>query len=249
MSIWGVVSIEPGSDRSITIGDLDMRFVRHDHEWRVGLFGKTVTGGGLTEGWRSLPSLGNSLPHLVPATPDLPVVLKPDNPIALIPGATVKYEVTLPIWAKIVVSGKRGREVATDTLADLPSHLIKRTWFGTAETGEVAYGWRFSPESNRATRRDEFTVPLTIKNRSDAILWFERLMLRVVHLDLYQADGGIVSNSVTVNFKGVEQYSQITWGDGRSLVRSGFNKISSCRESASNDILRKSFIWLRDLTA
>ncbi|TVR67314.1 MAG: hypothetical protein EA427_14080 [Spirochaetaceae bacterium] len=252
MSVWGIVELEPGEERAISIGELDLQFRRTAEEWRLGLFGNPVTAGGAVPGWRSIPALGNTRPNLVPATPDLPVVLKPANPIALVPGATVHYKLTLPIWIKLIVTGKRGREVTTETLADLPSHLIKRTWFGTVEAGEVAYGWRFSPQTdhaNRAVRRDEFSVPLTIKNRSDAVLWFERLMLRVVHLDLYQADGGIVSNSVTVNYKGLEQYSQITWGDGRSMIKSGFHKISGCREVASNDIIRKSFIWLRDLTA
>ncbi len=249
MSIWGDVELEPGKDRSVSVGEVELRFARNEADWRVGYFGRIVGDSGLVEGWRTVPGTGLAPPRLLPATPDLPVVLKPDTPVALVPGASVHYEVSLPIWVRVTVAGKRGRDLFTDTLADLPSHMIKRTWFGTPETGEVAYGWRFSPENSRSPRRDEFSVPLTIRNRSESVLWFERLLLRVVHLDLYGTGSGVTSNSVTVSFKGLEQYSQITWGDGQSLIRAGYRKLAGCREPASNDIIRKSFIWLRDLTA
>lgn len=247
MRIWGVIYDPEDSDRVVTIGSIELRLAKAEHGWKMHLSGPTVAASILATGWHEIHSSTGMTGHLLPATPDLPVVLKPTSPIAVLPGTSAHYRVVLPLWIKIVFLSQSMRGTTNEPYADIPTRLVKRTWFGTGETGEIAYGWSFSPAAHYPLRRDEFCVPLTIKNGSQSTLWFERFLLRVIHLDLYETETGLQTNPVNVVFKGAEQFSQVTYGDGRIHKQRVEQRIGIRRQSSSSDIIRKSFLWLRDL--
>jgi hypothetical protein len=244
---WGALSVDIDEEQDFSIGDVALRVRRTPEDWRVMVEGSPVTDPGINGRWTVVRAREQTGIRILPATPDLPVVLKPEEPIALTPRATAQYDIVLPLWIRIFPCKEKNDSPVGGDLLDIPTQLVRRTWFGTDEAGEVAYGWKFSGTRRYVRTADTFRVPLRIKNESDSILWFERMLLRVVHLNLYQIEGRLVSDDVTVAFRGAEQFSQVTYGSGKTQKPSRAHPIAVHRQSVSSDIIRKSFIWLRDL--
>ncbi len=247
--MWGQLSFEDPEEVALTLSDLEMRIVHKDGSHRVHLDGAPIKNqAGALPGWNELHLPPSAVLTLEPATPDLPVVLRPLEPIALAPGAEISYRVQLPLWVRLVAVPSTYRKVSeTVALFDVPTTALKRTWFGSGESGEISYSWKFLPRSKERYQRHLFTVPLTIRNSSQSVLWFERLLLRVVHLDLYRMNRQLETNQVTVSFKGSEQLSQVSFEPPASTEQRGATLLAERREPANQDIIRRSFLWLRDL--
>jgi hypothetical protein len=241
-TLWG--SIEEGH-RTLSIGDVEMEFnVTGDScEYRV-ISEKNVVG--LRRVWMSADY---DMLLVRPATPDLPIVLKPEVPICLVPGASVYYEARVPVWIQLVGKRSRSRKnTAEEILEELPSRKMRRYWFGSVDQGEVAYALRFAPAVQQRSQRHHLIVPLNVRNASQMPLWFQRFIVRVVHLDVFSDGKRVFTNDVRVVFKGPEQLSQITFGDSSSLAGDNTEQLSARRIPTNNDIIRKSFMLLRDLT-
>lgn len=247
--MWGTIALEDPDELSFTLSELDVRIVHKDGSYRVHLEGNPLKNqSGISTGWNEIHIPDSSVLSLQPATPDLPIVLRPQEPIAVAPGAEISYRVQLPLWVRLIAVPQRNRRTTVpDMLFDLPTQLLKRTWFGNGESGEIGYSWRFLPRSTERYQRHLFSVPLTIRNSSQTVLWFERLLLRVIHLDLYRVNRQIETNRVTVSFKGSEQLSQVTFDPPGSIAAHGAKLLAERRETANQDIIRRSFLWLRDL--
>jgi hypothetical protein len=245
--VWTEVTLAEGYDSSLSIGDFDVRVIHKDGGARFHFDGRALEGTVESAGWRdvSLPP-GDTL-RFVPRTPDLPVVLRSDEPIVLGVTAAMEFEVLLPVWMEIRHAPGTARKREESVLFDIPSRSLKRSWFGTPESGEVAYAWSFSPETKRRYQRHLLAVPVRIVNRSNSPLRFERFLLRVVHLAVYRIGDRLATNEVTVNFKGSEQLSVISFEPSESVVRRGGELLSAPRENSGTDMIRKSFGWLREL--
>ncbi len=247
--MWGQLSFEDPEEVALTLSDLEIRIVHKDGSYRVHLDGAPMKNqAGVLPGWNEIHVSPSAVLTLEPATPDLPVVLRPQEPIAVAPGASISYRVQLPLWVRLVsVPHESRRGLETVALFDVPTAALKRTWFGSRESGEIGYSWKFLPRSKERYQRHLFTVPLTIRNSSQSVLWFERLFLRVVHLDLYRVNRQLETNQVTVSFKGSEQLSQVSFEPASNTAQRGAKLIAERREPANQDIIRRSFLWLRDL--
>lgn len=247
--MWGPLSFEDPEEVAYTLADLEMRIVYRDGSYRIHLDGSPIKNqAGVLPGWNEIHIAQSAGLTLEPATPDLPIVLRPQEPIAVAPAADISCRVQLPLWVRLVSVPREYRRGSDSfPLFDIPTVALKRTWFGSGETGEIGYSWKFLPRSKERYQRHLFTVPVTIRNSSQSVLWFERLLLRVVHLDLYRVNRQIETNHVTVAFKGSEQLSQVSFEPSSSTAQRGAKLIAERREPAGQDIIRRSFLWLRDL--
>ncbi|MCG8481264.1 MAG: hypothetical protein MI724_19375 [Spirochaetales bacterium] len=242
---WGEFDIADGGEVSCSVGDLHLRIVLSNRTYRIHVDGGPARSAGVV-GWHDahIPAAGRV--RIEPATPDLPVVLRPSIPIALSCGEAVHYRILLPLWIRVAVDDA-APGCRREILFDLPSRTLKRTWFGAAEGGEIAYVGAFDPQSREAYQRHQCVVPVTIRNGSDSVLWFERFLLRVIHLDLYRMGPCVESNGVTVAFKGREQLSQISFEAAKTTIERGGVPLTTSRIPAGSDIIRKSFLWLKSL--
>jgi len=191
-------------------------------------------------------NVGSGEPTVIPVVPDRPVVFVPRVPISVLPQAVFTVAPVVPVWLRILGPG-RGRE--THTIEEVPSVIQKKTWSGSAENGEPAYLLEYDNESEApaAYGRHEFRVPIEIRNSSGAILIVERLVVRVVHLDLFLQNERLRTNGITYDFRGKDQESRISFERSAHVERAGGVKISSARLNVSTDIIKKSFYWIRDL--
>lgn len=244
---WGTFPVADGHDQTISVGDLDVRFVAGDQRVRIHVDGRALDPLLYRTGWQNVSLPDQHEIQIVPRTPDLPVVLRSDEPIALAVNARLAFEVFLPLWVEIGHIRRSPRREEAGVLFDLPTKALKRSWFGTPENGEVAYSWRFLPMSRQLYQRHMVAVPVTIANRSSSVLKFERFLLRAIHLGVYQERKRLVTNGVTVAFKGSEQLSQISFESHETMLQRDCVLRSAPREHSSSDIIKKSFAWLRDL--
>jgi hypothetical protein len=246
VTAWGTVVPDPGDERHLVIGTTGFR-LRHEGDfWSVHVHGPAIASANVSCDRQTVLAPETSRLVLRPATPDLPVVLRPERPIAFLPGTRREYDILLPPWCVLAVdhSGKNGN--TSRVLLDVPSRPLKRTWFGNQENGELAWSVHFAPDSRDSPGQQQLIVPLTIENSSHTVLWFERLLVRVVHLDVYRCGERLVTNGVTVNFKGTEQFSQITFAPSPPARFSAVERMAARRLQASSDLIRKSFLWLKD---
>ena len=245
---WGLFPIEPGHDKTISIGDLEARIVGVNEGLRVHIDGRAIQTTAESSGWREMLLPQGHAVRLRPRTPDLPVVLRVDEPVVIAVNARLSFEVLLPLWLEIGHAKAHPRRDISGVLLDLPTKLLKRSWFGTPESGEVAYSWRINPRSQRAYQRHLVSVSVSIVNRSTTVLRFERFLLRAVHLGVYKRGSILETNGVDVAFKGNEQLSQITFETHEHITqRGGGVLLGPPREQSGNDMIRKSFGWLREL--
>lgn len=244
---WNAVELTGDLDRTVRVGDVSIRVISETDRTRLYFDGAALADTEIRPGWNeiSIPD-GHSL-VVRPRTPDLPVVLRPDDPISLAVGSSLAFEVLLPVWVELCHEPPHRRS-GGGVLFDIPSKSLKRSWFGTPAGGEVSYSWRFDLSKRRSYQRHLISVPVTIRNQSSAVLRFERFLLRVVHLGVYQVGEHLQSNGVSVSFKGAEQLSQISFESDEDMRKRNAVRMSEPRERSGNDIIRKSFGWLRELT-
>lgn len=168
---------------------------------------------------------------LRPILPDRPVVLEPEWPFRLLPGAEARVYVRVPLWIRIelLMDDEAASDAGMGTtdapahrplpaggrglkLVDLPAIQMSDTWWGEFYQGELAY-W-LPTTARRAMSRSLFAphlavCPLLMRNRADYDLQVERLALRVEHLSLFVHDGQIWSDESRVLYQGGEEGSQI----------------------------------------
>ena len=66
--------------------------------------------------------------EILPAFPDRPLVLCPENPFNLLPGARARVFVRVPLWLRVGVRGAKG-----GLLLEIPTVTLSDTWWGTPE--------------------------------------------------------------------------------------------------------------------
>lgn len=135
--------------------------------------------------------------HLAPALADRPVIIRPEEPLTLLPGEEVRAYVSSPVWLRLLVGESRR------LLLELPSHRPSDTWFGPLDhQGQLCYAlathlrltwadrlWKphraITPVVIVNSAREPFTVArlrvpvgqLSIFGTPDRRLWTERITL------------------------------------------------------------------------
>lgn len=192
---------------------------------------------------RSLAVREDAWLRIAPVPPPLPVLFRPSSAILVPAGESVNLQLAVPVYVRIEASTGAPDPV---TVIELPTAPEKRSWFGAADAGEAVSVFRPEvpvPGGDVAV----VTTPVTVRNASATILSIERLVVRTLHVPICAIDGLLRTPSVSVTFKGSEQVSTVQYGNTRSIVARGGEVISPERVAATSAILRRSFVWLKDL--
>ncbi len=145
------------------------------------------------------------------AQADRPVVVRPATPLSIGPGERVTLFVSTPTWMVLAVErvrrkrpGPRGTGEAQSEpqrLTEIPLERPSDTWFGpNTVLGELCYATRTAGylRLEDVPRRPHLVVtPLTIENKADAPLEFERVQVPVPLLGVYvDTVGALWTNTV-----------------------------------------------------
>ena len=143
------------------------------------------------------------------------MVLEPEWPFRLLPGAEARVFVRVPLWIRmdlVVRTPGDPEDVRRLKLQETPAVLMSDTWWGELHSGELAY-W-LPTTARRATAPRLFAphaavCPLVLRNQADEDLRVEKLALRTSHLSLFVGEGRIWSDESRVLYQGGEEGSQI----------------------------------------
>jgi hypothetical protein len=145
--------------------------------------------------------------HIIPVFPDRSLVVRPEASFRMVPGASAKIYVRVPLWVRLEIAAAQRTH-----LLELPSVVLSNTWFGGYTEGELCY-W-VSSSARRQTNPDPSRpylaiCPIKIVNTSKEELFVEKLRLGVGSLSLYDASGQLWSDQTTVSYRGGHEVSQI----------------------------------------
>lgn len=184
--------------------------------------------------------------RLVPAMPDHSLVIRPRYPLNVPRGQEVLFFVNIPVWVRLLVG--LPDEVQ---LCELPTVVLSKTWFGDPVTGELCYSLK-----TKAPRRLEMVenhaymavCPVLVRNQAATDLDFQRICIRVEHLNVYRGETRLWTNQVEVLFHGEDQTSQIITRRRAPEFDEAAEMVCEAREPAQPSLLKKSFFFLKALS-
>ena len=190
---------------------------------------------------------------LRPALPDRPVVLEPEWPFRLLPGAEARVFVRVPLWIRmdLVVRDPGGEEgIRRVRLQESPAVLMSDTWWGELHSGELAYWLPTTARRTMATRLFAPHVaicPLVLRNRANEDLRVEKLALRTNHLSLFVQDRRIWSDESRVLYQGGEEGSQIEMAGRAPPEAEGAKLVSGPRTPIQRGFRARTFDRIKAL--
>lgn len=187
---------------------------------------------------------GDSI-FLEPGLPELPVVIKPDSVLSILPDKTLHAFIQVPLVIQICGGSSKKKY----PLFEICSSDLSRSWFGDPDNGEIAYFLESSfITENEKCRTDGSVIccPVSVTNRSNQLLTLERMILRVQFLSIYQGKERLYANKTRINFRGQEQISQITYSKSAPDLEPALTQITPPR-LIEDGVLKKSFYFIRTL--
>lgn len=203
--VWGLHTFPSNLCRKLSCGPLQVWLHRKGDEWSI--CHAYTTGDSVFEFEASAPPKSTDWSRwlvpaceavaIIPQLPDLPVIVRPDKPLFVSPGATVQFWVRLPIWVRF--------QFGKNTYHELPALRLSQSWFGDPTEGMACYSLRTT------ARRDLGSIPavpyralcgIEIQNRADEPLDFQRLCLSTRQLAVFPGKTHLETNPVRTTHHG-----------------------------------------------
>jgi len=189
---------------------------------------------------------GSESTRLEPALPELPLIITPIEKLGILPGQKLDVFVEIPLQLNITSSSDGDRL----SLWETPVIPLSRSFFGTPDNGEIAYSLvtpLYSSVSGYTESEFSAYCPLTIANKSSQVLDFQRMILRVPYLTLYQGRDRIYASPVTISFRGGDQVSQVHIHNKPHETVPPLREIAPPRSAEEKSVLKKSFFFIKNL--
>lgn len=204
---WGTHTVHEGEETALALGPLQLHFVKQAGEIRVAYRREGEPSELHWSRWAPSPGWDGQL-ALVPALPDRPVVVKPENEFWLLKGSEARIYVRVPLHLRVEATGSSPR-----TLLRLPTVVLSDTWWGSPAVGELCYFLDIS--ARRTMPETDFLehlviCPLQLVNRSDDELLVTRIALRTDYLSIYRDGSRIWSDETRVKYRGDHEDSSLS---------------------------------------
>lgn len=180
-----------------------------------------------------------------PAFPDRPLVLQPENPFRLLPGARARIFVRVPLWVQIRVPGRHGA-----LLAEVPTMTLSETWWGGFQDGELAYWLHITARRGAPPEiflPDRIICPLALQNQANEDLPVEKVLLRVNHLSVFKGSGSLWADEVRIRYKGEEEGSELETTGRTPPEAPGAQRLASPRIPLARGFSARTFARLKAL--
>lgn len=179
--------------------------------------------------------------HLLPKTPDRPIVVRPQRPLILAPNAKVEFYVSFPADLCLeAISGEQRTQ-----LIRLRSEILSDTWFGDQMAGVLCY----SLKSRARRQRPEVVCEtnarvigkIRIYNESAEQLDCEKFCLRLSHCHLWQSEGELWTSPIAIRFHGAEHLSAIDYSEKPPPELKNAHQIMKAEEPPLGGLIRRTF--------
>ncbi len=181
--------------------------------------------------------------EILPAPPDRPLVLQPEKPFHLLPGARARIYVRIPLWVRLKVPGEKGA-----LLQEIPSVVLSDTWWGSFTEGELCYWLPFTGRRSAPPEiflPDRMLCPMELLNQAREELPVEKLLLRCEHLTVFQGRECLWSDEVHVHHKGEEAGSVLAMSGMPPPEAPGAPMLASPRTPAARSFTARTFARIK----
>ena len=183
---------------------------------------------------------------LVPALPDKAVVFRNNKNIKVSAGESTRLFFTIPLTMQFYFDEIKDE----NRLIEVPMRRLSDTWFGEMDNGEPAYsiGSMYYKSLGEADARVwEAIASVEIINNTFGVLDLQRLILRVEEFNLYRKGDQVLTNHVTIEFKGQEQVESVNLSTRGDIHGDKFELVANKRLSDSRKLLRRSFFFIKNI--
>jgi len=183
---------------------------------------------------------------VVPALPNKAVVFRNNKNIKVSAGESTRLFFTIPLSMQLYFDEVKDE----NRLIEVPLRRLSDTWFGEMDGGEPAYSIGSTYYKSLAevdARVWEAIASVEIINNTFGVLDLQRLILRVEEFNLYRKDNQILTNHVTIEFKGQEQVESVNLSTRDDVHGDKFELVASKRLSDSKKLLRRSFFFIKNI--
>ncbi len=180
-----------------------------------------------------------------PIMPDLQVIVRPEYPFSLSPGATVKVFTRIPVWVGIFAHDPRKHK-----LTETPTVMLSKTWYGDFTDGVMCY-W-IATAARREISKDvlnDYTAvaSLHIRNESETDLKIEKLSIRVDRLSLYDSEGFLWTDEMDIRYHGEDQHSEITMSGKAPKELKNPKLVTSPRDPVKKSFAERTFRIIKEI--
>lgn len=257
MDVWKPSRIDKGQCLHWQVGPLRLWVQRTDVEWQLAFERKPEEEDGLAAGvpseitaeldWKRWAAGEESnVVQIVPVMPDRPLIVRPESPLKIPEGNHALFYVTVPVWVRVTVG-----EAQQVSLCEEPTAILSHSWFGEPIAGELCYSLRTTARRTLETlgnRPNRAICPVHIKNDATGQLDFQRLCVRVSHLNCYAGKEHLWTSEVDVAYKGEEQLAQIDYSEGPPAGDEVGDLLSEARTPLAEGFIQKTFGGLKAFT-
>ena len=184
--------------------------------------------------------------HVVPAFPSKAVVFRNNGNIRVSAGQSASLFFCIPLTMQFYF-----QEIKDENrLFEIPLRRLSDTWFGEPDNGEPAFSigsyYDKSFDEVKATSW-EAIVPVEIINNTAGLLDLQRLILRVDDFSLFLKNKKLLSNHVSIEFKGQEHAGSVNLTTHKEIHGLKPVRIATQRGAESKNLLRKSFFFIKNI--
>jgi len=190
---------------------------------------------------------GNSDELIVmPALPNKAVVFRNNKNIKISAGESASLFFRIPLTIQFYF-----REVKDENrLFEIPLQRLSDTWFGEMDSGEPAYSIGSNYDNSLADVRAtawEAIASVEIINNTFGVLDLQRLILRVEEFSLFRKGDQILTNHITIEFKGQDQAESVSLSTKDDIQGKDVVLIARSRLSDTKRLLRRSFFFIKNM--
>lgn len=248
---WGVIEIPDELEGFLQIHTLRIWYKKKEDElWLAYDHAGSDTTGSQPDPpdnseWQrwTMPQRFNQI-KIQPAFPNLPVLIKPATPFRLATNTKTRIFVRIPVWIKILV-GK-------DTLIELPTRILSKSWFGNFLDGEICY-WAVTEARKHIPLESVLPYyvicPIEILNESGGDLLVDKICHRVNRLSIYIDDEQLWANEIHVAYHGRDAASDIEFNRSAPQEAKNAKRVAGPRDAVRRSFAIKTFDSLKDLTS
>ncbi|WP_423126596.1 DUF432 domain-containing protein [Gaoshiqia sp. Z1-71] len=182
-----------------------------------------------------------------PALPKKPVVFRNNKPMIVSPMQSIRLFLSVPVNIQFYFSQPKNENL----MCEFSTFRLSDTWFGEPDGGEPAFsiGSRFALQGDQLQKEYYDAVcPVHIQNNSNQALDLQRLIIHVENLNTYQKSNQLVTDLVTIEFKGQDMISSLQFSTEKGLHGESPLLISKARMATSKNILGQSFHFIKNFT-
>jgi hypothetical protein len=253
---WDPVPVDTGATAILTLGPLIVQLHRGNDEWLVGW---EREGAGAEPVRASMLRTQNNFQadnyhryvscsacgvvSVMPMLADRPVVVRPRQPVFILPGEDTTLYISSPVWVRIEVGDP------PQALQEISVLRLSDSWFGpSTREGELCYA---APTQARKIlaevlkRPHRAVTPVRIHNRAANHLPIEKLSLPVPLLSTYGDDfGNLWTESVSLTRTPASDMAALVIAPGAPRDAPGAKLLTGPRELAERGGLVRAFSGL-----